>query len=113
MKYPRQQGQQALTVLTVDASPPGGAGAGAGHGVTSRPLPTTAHVGTVGAKAAVWTGCQEEMGGWPLQAGSPLSLPCQPGTGRDGPGKAGWGDSLVCPDAAGLPADTPPACWLC
>lgn len=70
MKYPRQQGEQALTVLTVDAGPPGGAGTGAGHGVTSRPLPTTAHVGTAGAKAAVWTGCQEEMGGWPLQAGS-------------------------------------------
>lgn len=89
--------QAALTVLTVDAGPPGGAGAGASHRVTGRPLPTSAHVRTAEAKAAMWTGCREETRGWPLLAG------CPPGMGQDATGQAGWGwgDSHVCPDRAG------------
>lgn len=69
-------------MLAVDAGPPRRAGAAAGHGVTGCPPPTPAHVGTARAKVAVWTGCREERGGWPLLAGSPSLCSVNPdGTG--------------------------------
>lgn len=60
-----RQAERALTVLTVDASPPGGTGAAAGHRVTHCSLPAPAHVGTARTEAALWTACREERGRWP------------------------------------------------
>lgn len=86
---PEAAGKWALTVLTVDASPPGRAGAAAGRGVTGRPLPTPAHVGTAGAKVAMWTDCREERGGWPLLAGSPCLCCVNPEGTELGQGRLG------------------------
>lgn len=92
-EVPGAAGWRALTMFAVDASPPWGTGARAVSGVTGCPLPTPAHMGTAGAKAALWTGCREEMGGWPSRAG-PVPLPCRDEAGREGspvPGPRGGG----------------------
>lgn len=116
-EVPGAAGWRALTMFAVDASPPWGTGACAVSGVTGCLLPTPAHMGTAGAKAALWTGCREEMGGWPSRAG-PVPLPCRDEAGREGspvPGPRGrlcWGPGPLCRNGDSLgpyPAPVGPA----